>query len=83
MTDDITHYDAVEAYCGRLGYAPGDELTIHVLVACRPLRPRGCPRVPGAPRQLLHHITDLPGIDHPTRDTDAHGCVYGFSFKCY
>ena len=30
MADDITHYDAVEAYCDRLSYLPGDRVGVHV-----------------------------------------------------
>ena len=30
MSDDITFYDDIEAYCGRLSYAPGDRVALHV-----------------------------------------------------
>lgn len=73
MTDDITHYDAIEAYCGRLSYAPGDELTIHVWTRAE----RYDVEIHrwGATRELLHRVTDLPGVEPPTpADADAHGC---------
>ncbi|MEZ5218207.1 MAG: hypothetical protein R2715_16875 [Ilumatobacteraceae bacterium] len=28
--DEPTHFDEIEAYCGRLSYDPGDEATVHV-----------------------------------------------------
>ena len=30
MTDDVTHYDAIEAYCDRLSYLPGETASLHV-----------------------------------------------------
>ena len=30
MADDVTHYDAIEAYCDRLSYFPGDVVGVHV-----------------------------------------------------
>ena len=33
MADDITHYDAVEAYCDRLSYVAGDEVRLHTWCA--------------------------------------------------
>ena len=30
MTDDVTHYDAVEAYCTTLSCLPGDDVGLHV-----------------------------------------------------
>ena len=41
MTDDITRYDAVEGYCGRLSYRPGDEVTVHCRADAMRLLPPG------------------------------------------
>lgn len=30
MADDVTFYDDIEAYCGRLSYRPGEQVEIHV-----------------------------------------------------
>ncbi|CAN5562981.1 hypothetical protein BH10ACT2_BH10ACT2_19550 [soil metagenome] len=30
MVDDVTHYDAVEAYCDQLSYSPGEVVGVHV-----------------------------------------------------
>lgn len=73
MTDDITHHDAVEGYCGRLSYAPGDELTVHVW--CRVERYDLEIWRWGAERELVHTEHGLAGVAHPTpADADAHGC---------
>ena len=33
MADDVTHYDAVEAYCDQLSYLPGEGVGLHVWCA--------------------------------------------------
>ncbi len=33
MADDVTHYDAVEAYCNQLSYLPGETVELHVRCA--------------------------------------------------
>ena len=33
MADDVTHYDAVEAYCDQLSYLPGQGVSLHVWCA--------------------------------------------------
>src|SRR5207344_3241449 len=73
MTDDITHYDAVEAYCGELSAAPGETVTLHV--SCRAERYDIAIHRWGAEHQQAWSATDLVGIDHPTpADADANGC---------
>jgi hypothetical protein len=73
MSDDITHYDAIEAYCGRLSYQPGDQLTIHV--STRSERYDVEVHRWGAARELLWSRQDLPGTEHHTpADADANGC---------
>ncbi len=73
MADDITHYDAVEAYAGRLSYAPGDEVTLHV--SCTTASYDVEIHRWGAERELVWSATDLPGVEQPTPDdADANGC---------
>jgi hypothetical protein len=72
-SDDPTHHDAVEAYCGSLSYAPGDELTLHV--RCTTERFDVEISRWGATREVVWSATDLPGVEHPTPiDADARGC---------
>jgi hypothetical protein len=72
-SDDPTHHDAVEAYCGRLSYAAGDELTVHV--RCTTARYDVEIFRWGATRELVWSATDLPGVLPPTPvDADATGC---------
>ncbi len=72
-SDDPTHHDAVEAYCGRLSYAPGDEVTVHV--RCTTARFDIEVMRWGARRELVWSATDLPGLVPPTpSDADARGC---------
>ena len=33
MADDVTHYDAVEAYCDQLSYLPGQDVRLHIWCA--------------------------------------------------
>ncbi len=73
MTDDITNYDAVEAYCGRLSYQPGDQLTIHVSTSSD--RYDVTIHRWGAERTLVWSQQGLQGTHHPTPpDADANGC---------
>jgi len=73
MTDDITRYDAVEAYCDQLSVEPGRSLGLHV--ACRTDRYSIEIHRWGATRELVWSADDLAGIDHPVpADADANGC---------
>ncbi len=73
MTDDITRYDAVEAYCDALSYAAGATLALHT--SCRADRYDIEIHRWGAARQLVWSANDLPGAEHQTpADADAHGC---------
>src|SRR5215203_4030730 len=73
MTDDITRYDAVEAYCDQLSVAPGTKLDLHV--ACRTDRYSIEIHRWGATRELVWSSEDLPGRDHPVpADADSNGC---------
>jgi len=73
MTDDITRYDAVEAYCDRLSVAPGTTLRLHV--ACRTDRYSIEIHRWGATREPVWSADGLAGEDHPVpADADANGC---------
>ncbi|MFM2077209.1 MAG: hypothetical protein RJA49_1099, partial [Actinomycetota bacterium] len=71
--DDVTRFDAVEGYCGRLSYRPGDEVTLHV--ASRSARFDVDVYRWGATRELVWSQHDVVGVDHPVPpDADANGC---------
>jgi hypothetical protein len=73
MTDDITRYDAVEAYCGDLSCAPGEAIALHV--CCRADRYDVAIHRWGAGHELMWSASDLVGTEHPTPDdADANGC---------
>jgi len=75
MGDGFTHQaaDAVEAYPGRLSYAPGDELTLHV--SCSTSRYDVEIHRWGRERVAVWSQSGCEGIAHPTpADADAHGC---------
>ena len=73
MTDDITRYDAVEAYCGELSVVPGETIAVHV--SCRADRYGIEIHRWGANRELVWSATDLSGQEHPTpADADSNGC---------
>ena len=73
MTDDITRYDAVEAYCGELSYAPGESMTLHVSSSVY-LYDVSIHRW-GVPHELVWSDRDIPGVEQPTpADADANGC---------
>ena len=77
--DDITHYDAVEAYCGRSSAAAGDELTVHVRCET-PTYDVDVHRW-GAERSLVWSARALPGTVPVTPDdADAAGCGWPVSF---
>jgi hypothetical protein len=71
VTDDITRYDDVEAYCDRLSYAPGD--TVELNTCCRTARyDVVVARWGGEP---VWRAERLAGVEHATpADADAHGC---------
>ena len=73
LVDDVTHYDAIEGYCGRLSYLPGDELTLHTSTRS-PAYDIEIHRW-GAERKLVWSQADVVGVEHPTaHDADARGC---------
>ncbi|MEP7113451.1 MAG: N,N-dimethylformamidase beta subunit family domain-containing protein, partial [Ilumatobacteraceae bacterium] len=73
MTDDITRYDAVEAYCGALSCAPGETMPLHVSSSAF-LYDVAVHRW-GAVREEVWGIDDLPGVEQVTpSDADSNGC---------
>ena len=73
MTDDITRYDAVEAYCGQLTVAPGETIALHV--SCRADRYDIEIHRWGGTRELVWSAADLAGEEQATPDdADANGC---------
>src|SRR5258706_10454559 len=73
MTDDITRYDAVEAYCGELSVLPGATIALHV--SCRADRYDIEIHRWGATRELVWSAADLAGQEHAIpADADANGC---------
>ena len=71
MTDNVTHYDAIEAYCDRLSYLPGEKASLHVW--CGTGQYEVDVRRWGG--DVVWRAEDLTGVAHPTpADADAHGC---------
>ena len=71
MADDITHYDAVEAYCDRLSYLPGEEVALHVRCTTATYD-ISIAQWGGDPVWVS---ATLLGEAHPTpADADANGC---------
>jgi hypothetical protein len=71
MADDVTNYDAVEAYCGQLSYAPGETVGAHV--SCDTGTFDIDVRRWNGP--VLWSAVDVAGGVQPTPDeADAYGC---------
>ncbi len=80
MADDITHYDAVEAYCGRLSYEAGDEVTLHV--SCAAAQYDMDIHRWGAERQLVWTSSGLTGsVCQTPSDADERGCGWPAAVK--
>src|SRR5262249_36012494 len=80
MADDITHYDAVEGYFGRLSYTHGEQAALHV----RSTTSRFDVDIfrDGGHGTLVWSAHDLDGIAHDTPpDADAHGCGWPVSVR--
>ncbi len=70
MADDFTHYDAVEAYCDRLSYLPGEGVALHAW--CAPVAEGGYEHV--GPRDSNRpNRTDDAGVDDGRRRRDSGG----------
>ena len=78
MTDDITRYDAVEAYCGALSCAPGETMTLHV--SSRADRYDIAIHRWGPELELMWSAADLIGEEQPVPDdADSNGCGWPVS----
>lgn len=79
MTDDITHFDAIEAYAGAMSYVPGHSAEVHV--SCETDLYDVEVHRWGAERVLVWAVQGLPGQRRSTPgDADAHGCDWPVSF---
>lgn len=79
MTDNITHYDAVEAYCSRLSYVPGETVDVHV--RCTTPTYRVNVHRWGGERTLVWSSGVLAGSEPATpADADSNGCGWPVSF---
>src|SRR3954452_9498835 len=73
MADDITHYDAVEGYAGRLSYLPGEDVTLHV--SCTTARYDVVIERWGVSREVVWSAQGVEGHEQTTPvDADARGC---------
>lgn len=73
MVDDVTHFDAVEAYCGQLSHRPGDSVDLHVRCAADSYDV--VVHRWGGHRTEVWRSEGLPGVLPPTPpDADSHGC---------
>ncbi len=80
MTDDITHYDAIEAYCNELSYSPGSiaELCVHTRAATFDLVVERW----GGDRERVWSAEGTAGVDQTTpADADAFGCGWSVSVE--
>ena len=76
MADDVTHYDAVEGYCGQLSYLPGDTVGVHV----RCTRATFDIDVRRWGGEVLWRGRDIDGVEQPTPiNADAQGCGWAVS----
>ncbi|MFM7045889.1 MAG: N,N-dimethylformamidase beta subunit family domain-containing protein [Ilumatobacteraceae bacterium] len=75
MADDVTHYDAIEAYCDRLSYAAGDTVRLHTWCATAQYDVAVARWDADGPGRAAWSATGIAGVAHPTPDTaDASGC---------
>ncbi len=78
MADDPTFHDEIECYPGRLSYAPGEVLQLHVSTRADTFS-ASIERW-GADRKSVWSAQNLPGTFTPApADADAHGCNWPVS----
>lgn len=71
--DDQTFYDAIEGYCARLSYSPGDSVDLHVSTHAATFDVRV--ERWGAQRRDVWSTTSVAGVFHsPPADADSEGC---------
>ncbi len=80
MADDVTFYDAIEGYCGKLSYAGGDEVSLHV--SCTTEHFDVEVHRWGATIDLVWQATDIAGVFTPApEDADSNGCGWPSSLS--
>ena len=80
MADDVTFFDDIEAYCGRLSYLPGDSVGLHVSTCAD--RFEVTVERWGATRQVVWSGGPFEGRFHPVPDgADAGGCGWPVSVE--
>lgn len=80
MADDITFYDHIEGYCGRLSYRPGDTATLRV--STKATRYDVTVERWGGHRDVVWEASDQPGTyTPPPEDADANGCGWPISIE--
>ena len=78
MTNNITHYDAVEAYCGQLSYAPGE--TVDIRTSCATESYDVSVQRWGGPD--LWAVKSAVGVRQDTpANADSHGCGWDVSLQ--
>ncbi len=80
MSDDVTFYDEIEAYCGRLSYQPGQKAELHV--STKHDHYNVDVHRWGSEEQLVWQTSAQPGIYTPApSDADANGCRWPVSIE--
>ena len=80
MADDITFYDEIEAYCGRLSYKNNELVTLHVSSKAETYAV-DISRW-GAVKEPVWSASDLPGrFIAPPADADSQGCGWPVSVE--
>ncbi|MFP5487095.1 MAG: N,N-dimethylformamidase beta subunit family domain-containing protein [Acidimicrobiia bacterium] len=74
MADDVTFYDDIEAYCGRLSYRPGETVALHVSTKT-PTYDVVIERWGATREEVWRSPGPIDGGYHaPPDDADANGC---------
>lgn len=80
MADDITFYDDIEAYCGRLSYPPGSTVNLHVSTHSSAYDVDVTRW--GAAMVSVWSESSLPGtFTPPPHDADSQGCAWPVSVE--
>jgi hypothetical protein len=75
MADDVTLYDDVEGYCGRLSYRAGETVTLHT--SSRAAHFDVAVARTGAEPEVVWRLDNVVGVEHPApAGADANGCEW-------
>ncbi len=78
--DDQTFHDEIEGYCGALGVAPGETVTLHVSTPAE--RYDVTVERWGGVREVVWERADVPGsFTPPPPDADSRGCSWPVSLE--